>query len=122
MATRTATPVPLTPGYANTSVQVFQWTGLLNGDDGEPVALPGYEQVSVQVEGTPGVGFAARWEGSNDGAVAGATPTYEPLTAADFAAVGIKPTIAPAYLQRPRITAGDGTTAIVVTAVFTRTL
>ena len=86
--------------------------------------LPGYNQVSVQVEGTLGVGGNLRWEGSNNAAVpAGAT--YQPLStpqgvALDIAAFGIKTSQDSAVAMRPRATAGDGTTNFTVTALFAR--
>jgi len=43
------------------------WTGLLNGDSGEPVDLTEFSDRSVQIAGTLGTGGTIAVEGSNDG-------------------------------------------------------
>jgi hypothetical protein len=43
------------------------YTGLLNGDDGAPCAMLGYDEVSIVVTGTFGAGGSVALEGSHDG-------------------------------------------------------
>lgn len=90
---------------------VVSWTGLLNGDDGAPIQLGAYSDRSVQFTGTFGVGGTIVLEGSNDGT------NYVVLT--DPQGNGISKTSAsieavsePSRYVRPRVTAGDGTTAL----------
>lgn len=95
---------------------VVVWSGLLNGDSGDPVAMPGSSDRSIQFEGTLGVGGTIVLEGSNE-----ETPTNWHLltdpqgndiskTAFDLEAV----TELTRWV-RPRVTAGDGTTNLVAT-------
>lgn len=92
---------------------VAAWLALPNGEDGEPIAFGQYTDKSVQVSGTFGAGGSLRLEGSNDGV------TWAVLTdpqGNDLNLTGPKiemVTEATAYV-RPRVTAGDGTTAITV--------
>lgn len=118
MATRTAT-VNYAPNGHRNIVQVV-WTGLLNGDDGSPVELPGYADRSIQVVGTLGAGGNVRVQGADD-----AVPTYATLSdpqgnALDINAAGIKAISEVSKLTRPLITAGDGTTDLTVTMVARR--
>lgn len=91
------------------------WSGLLNGDDGSPVELADYADRSFQIQGTPGAGFSLTIEGSNDGTnyVALTDPQGNALT---FSAVSkIEQVEEICRYMRPRVTAGDGTTSVVVT-------
>ncbi len=117
MATRTAAITEI-KGFGEFAHQV-QWTGLLNGDDGSPIAMPGHVFRSVQFTGTFGAGGTIQIEGSNDGT------NYVVLT--DFQGNNISKTSAAlegvqelTYYIRPRVTAGDGTTALVATLVMRR--
>lgn len=120
MATRTAvmTEVPLAGGEG--IAYLVTWSGLLNGDDGEPVTLPGFNDRSVQVEGTFGSGGSARVQGSLDGT------NFETLhdpggNALDMTAASIKAVLEATVKTRPKITAGDGSTSLVVSILFNRT-
>jgi hypothetical protein len=92
------------------------WSPIPNGDDGQPWDTQDYPDVSVQVTGTFGVGGSLRIEGSNE-----ATPTNwgtlaDPQgTALDFTAAKIEQVLENVRWIRPRVTAGDGTTALVAT-------
>lgn len=117
MATRAATPVVLPIGGEYTRVRVVQWTGLLNADDGDPVALPQFSDRSIQVTGTFGVGGSLRIEGTIDGT------NYTTLTdpqgnALDVTAAKIEAVSEAVRLIRPRVTAGDGTTSLVCTILL----
>jgi hypothetical protein len=95
------------------------WGALANGDSGSPVSLVQYADRSVQVEGTFGVGGTLLVEGSNDGT------TYHTLTDSignplSFTTSGLKVVSEATGFIRPRVSAGDGTTAIVVTMVAAR--
>ena len=91
------------------------WAGLLNGDSGAPVNLDGLDLVSWQVTGTPGTGGSIQMEASNE-----ATPTNYALIGAAVAAVGMVYPVDQIVSRnvRPRVTAGDGTTALAVIACF----
>ncbi len=99
----------------------LQWgggTALGNGDTGTPVLLPGYADKSIQVTGTFGSGGSVTLEGSNDG-VNYFTLTDPTGTAIAITAAGGKAITESTQYVRPHCTAGDGTTALVVT-VFCR--
>jgi hypothetical protein len=91
------------------------WAGLLNGDNGSPATLDGWDLVSFQVAGTIGTGGSVQIEASNE-----ATPVNWGLVGAAVAAAGV---VLPAddvvaRNFRPRVTAGDGTTSLTVIAAF----
>lgn len=96
----------------------LKWT-LANGDTGAPVASAQWADRSIQVEGTFGAGGNLRWEGSNDGAL------FEVLsdpqgTALNVTSAKIKAITEVVAFARPNVTAGDGTTSIVVTLTARR--
>jgi hypothetical protein len=105
-----------TRAFANSELGVRSietvWTGLLNGDDGTPVEFFDLPEKTVSITGTFGSGGTIVIEGSNDGT------NYFTLT--DLQSTAISKTAAaleaiaenPRYI-RPRVTAGDGTTALV---------
>jgi hypothetical protein len=99
--------------------RLITWTGLLNGDVGDPVDMQGYFIASVEWEGTPGVGFAGQTQITNKPTVAlsavyGGTPTQWSSVAglAASASTHVVPNaIIPYAAQvRPNVTGGDGTT------------
>lgn len=71
MATRDAN-VTYGPGGHRQCV-LAQWSGLLSGDEGAPVEIPGWADRSVQIQATFGDGTVTL-QGSNDGT------NYHPLT------------------------------------------
>jgi hypothetical protein len=95
---------------ANSGSLSVVWSGLLNTDTGGGADVGSLKSMSVQAVGTFGVGGTVTMQGSNDGVTWGALPTA--LTMTD----GALKTIAggPRFI-RPNITAGDGTTSLVVT-------
>jgi hypothetical protein len=115
MATRAKT---VTPGvfYEDRGTSTIVWTGLLNGDDGDPVQQSGRGDRSVQVTGTYGAAGNVRIEGSNDGvnwvALADPQGTDLDIVAADKQ---IEQIMEITKFIRPRVTAGDGTTNLTVT-------
>jgi hypothetical protein len=109
MATRQYTVTPIKT-YGDRG-HVLSWTGLLNGDDGAPVEMPGSADRSVQFLGTFGVGGTIVLEGSNDGV------NYVVLTdpqgnVISKAAAAIEGVLELTRWVRPRVSAGDGTTTL----------
>lgn len=108
MATRNLTKTSI-----GRSSYMTEWSGLTNGDDGEPSNLFGAADRSVQVTGTFGVGGSLRIEGSNDGT------NYAVLTDPqgndlDIIEAKIEAVTENVRYIRPRVTAGDGTTSLAV--------
>jgi len=115
MAVRTATPALLAHGAV-----LYTWTGLLNGDTGTPVEVPGHADKTAQIEGTFGAGGTCVIQGSNDGT------NYQSLTdpqgnAISKTAAAIEMVEEHTRYIRPNITAGDGTTSLTVTLMAKRT-
>jgi len=96
-----------------------EWAAMANGDDGEPVQLPGYQDRSVQVTGTFGTGGSVTVQGSNDGSNYAALRDPSHTTLA-FTAAGIKAILEATERVRPAVTAGDETTALTVTMFFVK--
>lgn len=90
-----------------------QWTGLLNGDDGNPESPGRLSDRSIQVSGTFGAGGSVSIQGSNDGInwVILRAPDSTPLT---FTAADLKEILENTQYVRPVVTAGDGTTSLTV--------
>ena len=98
---------------------VYTWTPLANGDSGVQILGPGWADRSFQIEGTFGAAGTVLVEGSNDGVnwrtlddpfgvpISVTTPQIRELTEIT-------------YYVRPRVSAGDGTTSITVTAILVR--
>jgi hypothetical protein len=91
-----------------------QWT-LANGDDGAPVSFAEFSDRSIQFTGTFGAGGSIQLEGSND-----LTSPTNWFVLTDYQGNNIVKTAAafegveePSVWVRPRVTAGDGTTALV---------
>lgn len=117
MATR---PTAITkPDTYKDDVHYITWSGLLNGDDGAPLEMPGSNDRSVQFVGTFGVGGTIVLEGSNDGTNWRTLndPNGNPIskTATDLEAV-----LELTRYVRPRVTAGDGTTNLSAIMVVRR--
>ena len=117
MATRTATIQRGPSGHRNASL--VTWTGLANGDDGSAYADVDFVDRTVQIQGTFGAGGSITIEGSNDGT------TWFALTdpqgnAITKTAAGIEIVEEAPLYTRPRVTAGDGTTALTVVLLARR--
>jgi hypothetical protein len=98
---------------------VISWTGLLNGDTGVPVEMPGSHIRSVQILGMFGVGGTIVLEGSNDGT------NYVTLTdpqgnAISKTSAGIEQVQEATRFIRPRVTAGDLDTSLSVYTLVKR--
>ena len=113
MATRAFIGQPLADDFNDTpnagSAWLYDWTGLLNGDDGSPAQLANFPDKTVTFHGTFGTGGSITLQGSNDNSnwFALVDPQGNAITktAAGIEAV----TENPRYI-RPIVTAGDGTT------------
>ena len=120
MATKavTITDISLTQ---DGSVKLLTWAALTNAttDDGEPMSFPEFGDVAIQMTGTLGAGGTVVWEGSNDKSV-WATLNNAQGSALSLTALGVKQCVERPLWMRPRCTAGDGTTSLVVTALIRR--
>jgi len=102
----------------NVRMKVVKWTGLLNGDTGQPYEFSGkYPDKSVQVFGTWGATPHCYIEGTNE-LVDESPAQYETLNdaqgnALDVAADKIEQILENTNLIRPRCT-GDGTLSLTV--------
>lgn len=118
MATKNAVETPYNhPG--DTDGYVLAWT-LANLDDGNPKFLMRFNDRTVQVTGTFGAGGTVVLEGTIDGV------NYQTLrdpagNLLSFTAAGLKGVLEAVVSVRPRVTAGDGTTNLVVSLLLTRT-
>ena len=111
---------PPSPNAGVPGVRVIKWTGLLNGDSGEPYLAPQYSGKVVQITGTAGVGGVCIIEGSLEPG----TPIYGPLNDPQGVAISFDATeigandfnqiLEDCYQIRPRVTAGDGATSLTV--------
>jgi hypothetical protein len=108
MATRAVTITPADTGRAAYAV----WTGLANGDDGTPITMLEFADRSVQVVGTFGAAGSIRLEWSNDGGTTWVTCTDPQGNDIIKTAAGGESVTEVGRLVRPRVTAGDGTTAL----------
>lgn len=125
MAVQPVNTVQTPNSQDNRSVSMVSWgtvgTPIANGDTGAPITIPQKNDISFQVDGTFGAGGSVSLEGSNDGT------HYYVLkdkwgNAATLTAAGVIACNTTMRNYRPHCTAGDGTTALVVTAVFKTTL
>lgn len=102
-----------TTAFPGQSVLVT-WSGLLNGDTGAPVCLADFPDKSVQVKGTFGAGGSVSMEGSNDGGTTWAALHDPQGNALAQTAASVELIAEHTLLVRPNVTAGDGTTNLVV--------
>jgi hypothetical protein len=112
--------VTINPGSSGVEHAVLlTWSGLLNGDTGAPVTFHDYPDRTVQITGTFGASGSVSFEGSNDGTnwVVLTDPQGGAITKTSASIETV--TEVPRYV-RPNVTAGDGTTNLVVT-MFART-
>lgn len=114
------TPTSLPDMITNLSV-IYTWTAVPNADYGIPVKISGAPDKCVQIFGTFGASGSITLEGSNDPRVESdiANSVWFPLTdpqggaLTKTSAAGEQLLENPVYI-RPRVTAGDGTTALTV--------
>lgn len=102
----------------------FAYPVMANGDDGSPISAKNwtdYSDRSVQVTGTFGAAGNVEIEGSNENPpVNYAALNNAQGNALNITAESIKQIIENTLATRPRVTAGDGTTQLIVTFLFRR--
>jgi len=96
---------------------VATWETLANADDGSPFQGPSRKRISVQIGGVFGAGGNVIIEGSNDGVTYSTLDDLDGNALATITASGLYQVRDMAEYVRPRVSAGDGTTAIVATLV-----
>jgi hypothetical protein len=118
MATKIATVTDISQ---DGSVLLVKWSGLANGDDGAPVQFPEFGDRCVQAAGTFGAGGTVVWEGTNDTAISyGGLNNAQGSAVSLTAATAVKQVVEIPRYSRPRVSAGDGTTALDVYAILRR--
>lgn len=110
----TITHIPTAIGFTHLVV----WTPLANGDSGTPYQGAAAPDRSVQVFGTFGAGGSVTMEGSNEVAAT----TYAAMSDAQGVAIAVTAAKVETVAEfmnwtRPRVTAGDGTTALTVAMI-----
>jgi hypothetical protein len=100
--------------------KIYTWSGLLNGDDGAGASYQGAGDRTIAITGTFGAGGTVIVEGSLDNGI-NWLPLRDPSsTAISLTAAGVRAVLENVPLIRPRVTAGDGTTAITATMSIRR--
>lgn len=117
MATIPLQSVTLPIGGDYNGIRIDQWLAVGNGDDGAPAELVNFADRTVQVSGTFGAGGTVAIEGSLDGV------SYAPLTdpqgnALLFTNAKLETISEVVRFIRPRVTDGDGTTALDIFILF----
>ena len=115
MSTKSIIDVP----NGNSNIRRVTWGNLANGDSGDMIGpdLALWSDRSLQVGGTFGAGGNVNWEGSNDGVNFFTLSSPQGTTLA-FTSGALRQVLEGALYMRPRVTAGDGTTAIAVTLML----
>lgn len=113
MATVAHTPQVLPTMVDYQGVRSRKWANMANGDVGEPIVLTKYNDRTLHVTGTFGVGGTVTFEGSNDGTEYLAMRDVFNATVSATEAKLITLAEVPLYV-RPHVTAGDGSTVITV--------
>lgn len=105
--------------WLNKGVHKQTWTPLANGDVGSWLTAADLSDKSIQVFGTFGAGGTLVLEGSNDGGTTVATlnDSRGEGNALSFTAADIRTVLENPERVRPKVTAGDGTTALTVIIV-----
>jgi len=120
MAIRVVVPI----SDASRGFAVAAWSGLLNLDTGEAFDSAGWTLMSVQWQGTPGVGFDGDMQGTNEPV---ATNWSDIVAFSNATGNGLIIPIAGGVAypistrwMRPNVKAGDGTTNMTCYALFRR--
>lgn len=93
------------------------WASMANGDTGAAVRYPKHNDKSIQVTGTFGTGGSVAVEGSNDETNFAALRSPDSSTIA-ITSAGVRAVLENTVQVRPHVTAGDGTTALIVTMLL----
>lgn len=119
-----ATVAPVYTRIGKPGMRMVSWT-LANGDVGDPVDMSEYTDRTVDIGGTFGVGGSVTLRGNNAATKpnpASSATVWAPVTDPQANAITKTSKALEAILEAPRwtspeCTAGDGTTAIVVTMI-----
>lgn len=119
MAVINSSFVNLSQKFFGNTVVIYTWASLALGDSGNPVSGPGWADRSFQIEGTFGAGGTVVIEGSNDGV------NYRTLNdpfgnALSITSAGVHELTQIALWMRPRVSGGDITTNLTMTATLGR--
>jgi hypothetical protein len=106
-----------TPDSLHHTCVIVTWPNLANGDQGQPIELANFADRSLQVVGVFGAGGSVRIEGSLDG-VNYAALTDPQGNDLNFTTAKIEAVSEVVRWLRPRVAAGDGTTALTVVALL----
>ena len=103
--------------YPQRGVIKVEWTGLLNGDQGDYQSLGNYPDKTISVRGTFGAGGSVSIQGTNDGGTTSDTinDSRGEGNALTFTAQDMRTILENPQAIRPNVTAGDGTTSLTVT-------
>lgn len=103
--------------------QRIKWPAIPNGDSGQALAIFGsFSDRTVQVSGTFGSSGTVVIEGSNEASSGNYVTLTDPLgNALSFTTGGMKQITELPQFIRPRVTNGDGTTALDVTLFMHQT-
>lgn len=99
------------------SALLVTWPNMQNADTGEPVQFVKYADRCAQVFGTFGAGGSVDLEGSQNSSNWALLNKMQgtPMT---FSAAGVGQILENTLFIRPRVTAGDGTTSLTVSALI----
>lgn len=114
--------IPLPAGAETRDCLLVRWANMANGDHGQAIQLPAYQDQTVQAVGTPGAGLAIGIEGSmvpvpddSAGSLDFGSRADPSSTDLVLTAVRKHETIMDLSVwTRPRVTAGDGSTLVTV--------
>lgn len=114
MAVRNYVSSPIYPGMTIK----LTWSGLLNGDSGQPAAYTQFPIKTMTIAGTFGVAGNILMEGSNDeGATWFVLSDLQGVALGTLTAAAMKTVRETPALMRPRVTGGDGATSLRVDIV-----
>lgn len=94
---------------------VCTWSGLHNSDTGQPLAIQGFALKNGYISGTKGTGGVLVLEASSSSQ----SPIWYSISSLETVPANFGSTAFIPSLFRPNVTAGDGSTNLILTAVFT---
>lgn len=102
-------------------MKLVVWSAVLNGNDGSPFKFVMWADRTVQITGTFGAGGSVSIEGSNeDPPVNWSVLTDSSGAAMTYSSASLKQMNEAPLWVRPHVTAGDGTTSLVVSLLARR--
>ena len=114
-------PYDIIDDFIKNRSRYISWSGLANGDTGQPIPIAGHSDKTVHIYGTFGAGGTVALEGSNDPRVLSDPGNAVWTTMNDAQALSLSATseridmvIENPRFIRPNASAGDGTTDLTV--------